>query len=206
MRTAPCLSRTLLALVFVSSAAPALAGELEQHDGFFAHASVGFGHTIMTSEPLRIEGDGSLVDLAAGASVTENLSVYGQISQTQIFGPHFRPNGPYRDGDRRVSAEISSYGVGATWYVLPENLYTGLVLSLVHASLSEHMDDRGDMDTEYRTDLGFGCALTLGKEWWIGEEWGLGAAAALQMSRIPDQDRVTWHNGTFGLLFSATWN
>ena len=177
----------LAVAVSLSLTSTAVAGELETHDGFFANASVGFGHTLMTSEPLRIEGDGSLMSLAAGYSVMESLSVYAQLSQTEIFAPSFRPNGRFDDDDHRISADISAVGVGATFYGVPENLYAGT-------------------DTNFRSDLGFGCALTFGREWWIGDEWALGAAATVQASRILDQDRIAWHNGTFGLLFSATWN
>ena len=196
----------LAVAVSLSLTSTAVAGELETHDGFFANASVGFGHTLMTSEPLRIEGDGSLMSLAAGYSVMESLSVYAQLSQTEIFAPSFRPNGRFDDDDHRISADISALGVGATFYGVPENLYAGLVLSLARASVRERMSDDGGSDTNFRSDLGFGCALTFGREWWIGDEWALGAAATVQASRILDQDRIAWHNGTFGLLFSATWN
>lgn len=197
----------VLAALAALSPGGAHAGRAEVHDGFFANASVGFGHTVMTSEPLHIEGDGVLITLAAGATVAENLQIFAHLSETQIFAPRFRPNGAFSDDDADVSADIGSYGVGATWYHGPTNIYVTGSASLVSASLSEQPDENDDsVETRFRTDLGFGAALTLGKEWWVDAEWGVGAAITGQVSRIADQDQVTWHNGTFGLLFSATWN
>jgi hypothetical protein len=208
MRTVSPRPALLLApaLALLAAAAPAAASESETHDGFFAHASVGYGHTVMTSTPLRIEGDGALINLQAGASLTENLSVFGNISQTQIFAPTFRPNGAFPDDDPDVSASIGAYGAGATWYHLETNLYLSVVAALVHASIEEQDRQEDTVDTRFRTNLGFGGAVTFGKEWWVDDEWGIGGAATAQVSRIADQDRVTWHNGTFGILFSATWN
>jgi hypothetical protein len=206
MRTALSRSITRLALVTLACPTLAAASEPETHDGFFGHASVGYGHTVMTSTPLRIEGDGALINLQVGASLTQNLSVFAHISQTQIFAPSFRPNGSFTDDDQDVSASIGAYGVGATWYHLETNLYLSVVAALVHATIEEQDRQDDSIDTRFGTDLGFGGLVTLGKEWWVDDEWGIGGAATAQFSRIADQDQVTWHNGTFGILFSATWN
>ena len=209
MRTARPRTRPLpaaLAALALSCPGVAAASRPETHDGFFAHASVGFGHTVMTSEPLRIEGDGALINLQAGASVSPSLSIFGHLSQTQIYAPAFRPNGSFPDDDQDVTASIGAYGGGVTWDHLDTNLYLSVVAALVHASIEEQDRQDDSIDTRFRTDLGFGGAVTFGKEWWVDDEWGIGGAATAQVSRIADQDQVTWHNGTFGILFSATWN
>lgn len=197
-RGAAFLGLCLLALPTAARAAR------ETHDGFFGRLQAGFGYTRMTSTPLTIQGEGTLLNVALGASLNEHLGVFGELSQTMIFAPSFHPNGDYADDDDGVSTRLSGLGAGATWYFLPTNLYVSGTVRMLMASV-QVMHDR-DADVRFRTDFGYGLNLSFGKEWWVDDEWGLGAAATAQLSRIPDQDDTTWHNGTFGLALSATFN
>lgn len=188
-------------------ATSASASQPETHDGFFANARFGITYGRLTSAPLLIQGEGTVFNAAFGYSLDQRLAVYAELGETALWAPSFHPNGAYADADFDVSARLSSAGAGTRWTFLEENLYVSLAFAAVWASVQEQRrDHEKGAHTPFRTDVGFGGTLTLGKEWWIAPEWGIGIAANAHFSRIQDQDDITWHNGTFGLQCTATWN
>lgn len=196
----------LIAFLTALPAAPtAFAGEPEIHDGFYGRFQVGLGYTRQTSEPLTIQGEGALLALAAGAMVTEQLGFYGEIFESNTSSPSFHPNGAFRDDDADLSSSVYGIGAGVVYYFLPSNLYTSLTVGVVRSGIYERMQRDEDRQT-FRTSYGIGSSLSFGKEWWLDTEFALGGAAVLQLSRIADQDDTTWHDGTFGLVMSATYN
>jgi hypothetical protein len=201
----PLVFTVATACVFLPDVAAA--GGVQTHDGFFANARFGVTYGRLTSAPLLIQGEGTAFNAAFGYSLDERLAVYAELGETALWAPSFHPNGKYADADFDVSARLSSLGAGTRWTFPQENIYLSLSFSAIWAAIQEQRHDHGDgAHTPFRTDLGFGGTLTLGREWWVADEWGIGVAANAHFSRIQDQDAVTWHNGTFGLQFTATWN
>jgi len=193
--------------IVASLATNASASQPETHDGPFANVRFGVTYGRLTSAPLLIQGEGTVLNAAFGYSLDERLAIYAELGETALWAPSFHPNGAYADADFDVSVRLSSAGAGTRWTFTEENLYVSLAFAAVWASLREQRRGHDDgAHSPFRTDVGYGGTLTLGKEWWVAAEWDLGVAANAHFSRIQDQDDVTWHNGTFGVQCTATWN
>ena len=182
-----------------------LAAEKETHDGFLGRIQFGLGYTRMTSEPLTIQGEGTVLTVALGGMLNEHVGLYGELVQSETMAPRFHPNGAFRDDDSDISAGIYGIGGGAVYYFKPYNLYASAAVDVVRAGIYRRRSD-DDYRIKYRSDYGVGGTVSIGREWWVDAEWGLGVAGIFQMSRIPDQDDTTWQNGSFGLALSATFN
>ncbi len=214
MRRSPSTRNPALAVALALTALPAAAqaqsdrAELDgrrTQPGIIGNAKVGFGYTRLTSKPLTIQGSGAQVALSLGGMLTPELGFYGLFTDCSADAPSFYPNGAYKDDDVDVSVSITGIGAGSIYYFEPSDLYASLGVEMVMAKVSEMSRQEMQRD-RFRSSPGVAGTLTFGRDWWVSSEWALGGAAQMQISYIPDQDNTTWFNGSFGLLFSATYN
>ncbi len=180
---------------------------VHKHDGFFLRFTPGIGHTNLTEEIdgtdiLELSGLSYSSRLQIGGAVSENLIIYGEIGGIIFLSPSMKFLGEEID-DPDVTVNITGFGAGVSYYIMPANVY--FALSLLASGVS--LENQG---TTAETEIGFGFNLLCGYEWWVGDDWGLGIAGFLHYSSMHDQefyDEIpTISNLGYGLIFSVTYN
>lgn len=182
------------------------------HDGFFFRFGLGFGaggsryRETLDSDRQRIEtvGVATLIDVAIGGSLTENLIAHGSFVFANVDATRREA-----DGKKKRSADIvtstSLFGAGLTYYFMPINLYVSGAFGLTKLG-----ETRG-RSTAVDSRAGYGATLSVGKEWWLGAtgEWGLGLAlrgtyASARAEVVGSLERM--YVADVGLLMSLTLN
>ncbi len=175
-----------------------------RHQGQFLRFDLGGGY--LRSSATHNGTDASLSGAAVsfgvslGASVMENLSVFGHASISSAPLPNASLAGS-SVGTSSSSLDFLSIGPGVNYYFMPSNFYlsaailmTGLVTTLEGNSGS--------------TKVGFGATFSVGKEWWVSDRWGLGIAGQFSFGSNKDKgpgSPPTWTTITPALAFSASF-
>lgn len=186
-------------------------GKPATRDGFFLQFNIGPAtQTWSLDDPapglsnMTVEGSGAQFDVAIGGNISENFSIFGQISSASAFGPTvtFEGGGLSASGttDQDVNASTVGYGVGVQYAFMPLNLYVAATFLSMQLQIEIDGDRRG-------SEIGSGGMLRVGKEWWVSDEWNLGVALHFIGGSIPDEDNSEdWSVSNAGLTFSATFN
>jgi hypothetical protein len=128
--------------------------------------------------------------------------IYGELGGIIFLSPEMKIAGQSA-GSPDVTLNISGFGAGMSYYIMPENIYFAISLLVSGATL-----ENGGIT--YESENGFGFNLMAGKEWWVGEQWGLGIAGFLHYSSMNDQEfygeTPSISNIGYGLIFSITYN
>jgi hypothetical protein len=97
---------------------------------------------------------------------------------------------------------MAGFGPGIAYYLDGNAYLSGTVLfSQLSISDSETGDDLGE------SDVGFGAALTGGKEWWITHDWGIGVSGQFALASMKEKNAdYRWTSMAISVLFSATYN
>jgi hypothetical protein len=171
-----------------------------EHDGFFLRLNIGPAMATVTRPDYRWSGLGLSMGVSIGGSVIENLALHADFNTTLLPNPTERSMG--RKHDFNADIVFESMGVGATYYIMPVNLFVSVSGGI---GVLAFEDDYGDSK-----DTGAGLALAgmVGKEWWVGTDWGLGIAGQVQYLRVRDYviDRERLNGLALSILFSATYN
>jgi len=193
--------------------ATAAAGGLpRRHDGLFLRASGGFGpvHTQIDDPTIALDFSGRAFDanVALGYMVAPNLAVHGTLFGWTTFNPdaEIALNGVITATEELEGhVQMAALGVGATYYMVPANLYVSGTLGM--GRLDFDGEDETGAPVEGNTDLGLAFDLTVGQEWWVGDQWGLGVAGGFIYHSLPDSEiDETWTGSAFTVRFTATMN
>jgi hypothetical protein len=169
------------------------------HDGFFLRLNLGPAFATVWRPDYQWNGLGLGLNISVGGSVIQNLAIHADFRGTLIGNPTQRSRGRKTDFDADIVFE--SMGVGATYYLMPANVYASLGAGV---GVLAFEDDSG---ASKDTSAGLTVSGTIGKEWWVGSDWGLGIAGQLLYIRVRDYvDEERMHGLSFSLLFSATYN
>ena len=177
-----------------------------KHDGFFLRLTTGIGGATSIEDTevaeLSFSGISSHATIGIGYAVVENL-----IINLDIFTSLARDSTVEFDediGQAATELTISNIGVGATYYIMPTNVYLAGSIALASGTL------RSDWRTT-ELDVGYGINVAVGKEWWTSDNWGIGVAGQLFHTVLPDENLITGEvfdrkTTSIGIVFSATFN
>ncbi|MDB4989238.1 MAG: hypothetical protein JWN04_4416 [Myxococcaceae bacterium] len=190
-----------------------------EHEGFFLRITAGGGAAGMTyherfdgvhTSHVKTRGLAGSADVAVGARVVGSLIVHGNLSVTAINARR-SIDGVQDDSYNSIRSKFWLVGVGATYYVMPTNLYLTLVLGTGGMLEQRDYGSAGKGPESIHTRPGFGSSLAIGKEWWVGGrgDWGIGAsitgslyAAGIDVAGV----KSTAVGNAISLAFSATLN
>jgi hypothetical protein len=178
----------------------------QKHDGFYLRLMIGPAYATSSvavgTSDLTFSGIATGIDVAAGYTVAENFSIYGQVTGTSSKDPVVKVGTVTDDADGTLG--VYGFGVGASYYVMPLNLYFhGGVLA---TQLTIETENMAGVTSKAESDTGFGFNLGIGKEWWLSDNWGLGAGAQFLFSKVEDEDNDTWTSFGVTVGVSATFN
>ena len=196
------------------------AGEFE-HEGFFLRLQLGVGAGGTSySERIDATGNRSTVktrgvtgafEFAIGGRVFQNLIIHGTLiaagNAANKLVDGVEDNTYYDIGTRTLLL-----GGGATYYVMPMNLFVTFSMGAAYFE-EDRIDDRSGQKVHlnFSSGAGVGGALTIGKEWWVGRrgEWAIGGAltGTFQSTPIEISGEDTWAKSHHvSLNFTATYN
>lgn len=196
--TKPCL----LLLVGLCLVSPRGQAADQTHDGLFLRLSAGgaygYASNDFMGDSFTIRGGGLAVNMAIGYSIVENLSLEVDFTFSPVlYNPSLEANGIPLDHDYVIS--WGGFGGGATFFIMPINLYLSASLGLGHMSLSAEGETVGE------TEEGFYLKVMCGKEWWVSANWGLGPALIYSFGIFPDAGH-NWYAHSISGVLSATYN
>jgi hypothetical protein len=200
-----------------TSGFPAHPPGYEEHDGFMLRLTLGFGGAsakqagsatspspFLPSGDLTYSGGMGSFGLDIGAAVTENLIIFGRLSDVVLFNPKVEignTTGTLKD----TSLAFALFGPGLSYYFMPINLYVGGAIGLGAASIHT-----SGSSSDWNSRTGVGLELDAGKEWWVGDDWGLGVLLRYSHYDVPpdkdDSNHAHLIENSFGVFFTATYN
>ncbi|MBE0572310.1 MAG: hypothetical protein IH618_12275 [Ignavibacteriaceae bacterium] len=176
-----------------------------EHDGFFLRMLYGFGYAELVEKDvlgsdMKFSGLAQNLRFQIGATVAENLMLYGEFGGVMQFDPEFEWMGQSGTAED-VTVSVFDFGGGITYYLMPSNFYFSLSLLASQAEFEFN-------GTKGESQYGVGINGMFGKEWWVDAQWALGAAIYGYYSTMKDKggDENEINNFSVGLLFSVTYN
>jgi len=204
------LTRSIAALV-VCLPAIAHAGpgnDPHQHDAgnFFMRLSAGFGFgssAFDDADDTTLSGLSGAASFAFGGTVGRNIALHADLFGVSLFEPTVSQNGDELGELKDSTAGLGALGIGATFYVMPANLYISGAIGVGVGSFEMRS---GGVSLKWETDPGLAVNLMLGKEWWVARRWGIGVALQGVFSSLETDANEGLKVFGVGVLFSATMN
>lgn len=201
----------VLAGLLLIEAVPAAAGAPQEHDQFFMRASAGLcaGNAKLESGGFKAElrDPGLDVNIAVGYSLMPNLAVHATLWGWGLNDPDTDVTGSFGGTTlpNHGIFEMTAFGVGATYFVMPLNAYVSSSIGLGAFT--------GTDDLDGQSERGLAVDVTAGKEWWVNDDWGAGAALSFGYASADDKDlgpstlpRGSLTGTSWALRFTATFN
>jgi hypothetical protein len=176
------------------------------HEGISVRisAGLGFGSTRrkLTRGSYKVSGLEGQLSFDLGASVIENLIVFGRVSG-------FAWNSLLSsDTDNAGGSYLGLIGAGARYYLMPFNAFASATIGLAATQI---IDDQGDSQNAHP---GFGTELELGRDFWAGSpEDRRAIGLSLRFGYVTagaagtrEKDPKAWNSYSISLLFSAAYN
>jgi len=190
-----------------------------EHEGFFLRLSLGGGAASVkyrerisgqTVSDVKTRGLAAVFDIAVGGRVVENFIVHGNLSLSSAASDRDIDGIKDRSYDE-LSTSMWLLGAGATYYLMPTNLYFTLVIGTGGFVETRDYGGLSTNEEQIESGPGFAGSLAIGKEWWVGGrgEWAIGASITAAVYAAPidiDTVRSTAVANCISLAFSATLN
>lgn len=177
-----------------------------EHDGIMLRLNAGGGAGSASEKrgTVNTHFDGAIgsFSLDVGTTAAENLMLQLRIAESSMRDPSLRRGNLDLVPDN-ASIAAGFFGPGATYYLMPANVYFTAALGVSWVRVRGPADERS-----HNTDTGLGLHVDIGKEWWIDPQWGIGAAVRLWYTRLSDNDageRIEYQFAGGALMFSATY-
>jgi hypothetical protein len=206
------LKRVPLVFVFVvsvamltMSASSAVCGARDHEEGFMLRLGVGGAVAAGTeidigTETLKMDGTGVNFEIAIGGIITPNFAIHGTLLGWGINEPDVELTGYPTPGSLPADLILSGAGAGATYFIMPVNIYLTGTFGFSQLTVSE-----GSLSVNSST--GFMFEFALGKEFFVSDRWGLGFAVGVNYHSIPEEGvDENWSGVSIPVRFSATLN
>jgi hypothetical protein len=186
---------------------------VHQHDGLLVRLTVGGGAGTATQKGPATVGTGTsktefsgfagTFSLDVGTTPWDNLVLLLRASDIALRDANIKLDGNELAGDRHSWIGAGLFGAGASYYLMPANVYFTGALGVSWVRVR----DPSDLEA-HTTGTGAGINIDIGKEWWIDTQWGIGIAGRMWYSRLSDKTagtHVEYELAGGTLLFSATY-
>lgn len=214
--SAPSTSASAVPSTAVATPAPAAdhaanppTGAAGERRGLLIRLQVGGGYRSVSAgvgnNALDVSGTGLGVSILVGGAVAPNLFLYGEYMQEMTSDPTIQL-GQKSVVASQASTRLSGFGPGIT-YLMPQGVHLGGTLLLARYTIESDGKEIG------ATDLGFGFAARIGKDFWLNDHGALGLVGQLSMASMPDKattsssvESPNFGATSFTLALSGTYN
>lgn len=157
--------------------------------GFYLRSELGVGYRSFSAASVdaRATGAGAGASLLLGATPVPNLILLGEFSYSSIINPTIHIEGQSVE-TKDASAGLFGVGPGFIYYFMPANVSLGASFLLTRMTVSQSGVKMGE------TELGYGGAARIGKEWWVGRRVGMGLNGQFTLASMKDKGEgaPTW--------------
>lgn len=164
-------------------------------------AGLGFGATRhkLSRGSYKVSGLAGVLSLDVGASVIDNLIVYGRVSG--FAWNSLRES----DSANAGGSYLGLLGAGARYYLMPYNAFASATLGI---AATQVLDDLGN---SRNATPGFGFELELGRDFWAGTPLdrravGLTLRFGYVTCGAAGKEKNAYNSYAISLLFSAAYN
>ena len=180
--------------------------DVRKHQGFSVRLSAGLGYGAtsrrLSRDTYKVRGLAGLLSLDIGASVIENLIVYGRVSgfawNSLLASDAANAGGSY----------LALIGAGARYYLMPYNIFGSATVGL---AATQVLDDLGNAQNAHP---GIGFELEVGHDFWAGTPLDQRAVGlSLRFGYVTagaagtrQKDPKAWNSFAISLLFCAAYN
>ena len=166
-------------------------------------------YSVYTSAPenseyykTEISGIAGNFRLNIGRAITDSSVIYGSYSFLSAKDPDISSDGETLDLDE-ASYTISGLGIGTNYYIMPQNVYLGMVVDFPIHSIEIRAGGDSESDD---SDVGVTFNGIAGIEGWASDEWGLGINAMIGFGSFKGESGRSFSSTTFGVNLTATYN
>ena len=201
---------SLLLLGTFISLPVSLLAEGSHNGGLFVRSLLVAGQTDLSSES---EGDVRSSSEYSGLPAFEAVFSVGRIVIPNLAihgGLDFAIAGSLKDKDdsesKRSAANFTHINVGATYYIMPANVYLGLDLrSLLFGLDAKYSVGRIGSSSAYKEKAdGIGYRFVVGKEWFMSDNYGLGLALSYSHSSSTIENKNVMVGSRGGTTVTST--
>ena len=169
-----------------------------QLGGGYRSASSGLG-----SNALQVSGAGFGGSILLGGAVSPNLFLYGEFLEELISGPTIEI-GQKKVVANRASTHLYGFGPGIA-YLMPRGIHFGGTLLIARMTVENDDQEVG------ATEIGYGLAARVGKDFWLTDHHALGIVGQFSFASMADKSTTTDKPPTFTatsftLALSGTYN
>jgi len=161
-----------------------------RHDGFFLRLTLGMGYMWGRGTPnAELAGYAGALGFSFGSMVSENFGLHFDLSGSNAFRSGLSIDGS-EDTTYNAVFQTSGFGLGATYYFMPVNVYASLGVGggWLYTTAYTLTDDSYLLSGHETSSFGPMVTLSLGKEWWLTPAWGMGVAAMYQFLSVNGED------------------
>jgi len=156
----------------VAQARPGNPNAGRRHDPghFFMRLSGGIGFGSLGTDDAAettISGIGGMGSFAFGATIAPNIALGVDVFGLSMFEPSVESDGQELGNAENTRANLGAIGIGATFYVMPANLYFAGSVGAGVASL-EFRDSGFSIRSDSK--VGLAANLMIGKEWRVARK------------------------------------
>jgi hypothetical protein len=170
-----------------TTASSAASAGREERRGFLMRLQLGGGYRSASaglgSNALEVSGSGFGGSILVGGAVSPNLFLYGEFMQESASDPTIQI------GQKKVIANQTStslYGFGpGIAYLLPRGVHVGGTLLLARMTIEMDGKELGS------TDIGYGFAARVGKDFWLSDHAALGFVGQFAFASMADKSTTS---------------
>lgn len=157
--------------------------------GFYLRSELGLGYRSFSAASVdaRATGAGAGASLLLGGTPVPNLVLLGEFAYSSIINPTIHLGGQSVE-TKDATAGLFGAGPGFIYYFMPANVSLGASFLLTRMTISQNGVKMGE------TELGYGGAARVGKEWWVGRRVGMGLNGQFTLASMKDKGEgaPTW--------------
>ena len=205
------MAAAIVAAQGVAFGAEAKDTTINRHEGFFLRLDAEPGYLSTSVSGATLTGTGVGMGIGIGGAVAENFILFLHVYSLGTSNPTV-PSGSTSPGTGVSEVFTVGYGLGLSYYFMPENIYVSATLAITHFSVAGSQADSNGTNPNIEIGnsyAGPGGRIAIGKEWWVSDHWGLGVAGQLSFAFNKDNgaaDAPTWTTFAPSVAFSATFN
>jgi len=179
--------------------APATAQETRS--GWWVKMDAGPGSSTLTSDAdAEMGGTATIVSLAVGKFLGDNLVGYLEAFGSPVSGPEVRQAGSSVVAGSEYEVNLSGLTAGAGYYAVPDLLFIGGGVGIGTISIDE------DQTTIASTETGLTATFQASLGFKVGDRWQVGAGAHVFFGSANDQGgSPRWTGVSYGLGFSVAY-
>jgi hypothetical protein len=183
--------------------------QTSSHDAFYFRFLYGPAYErvlIDAPDDIEIKGCSLIMSFQFGYTLLPDFVITGNYG-VNVGPSHFTTDDPGIRDLKKYEYDSFTYGIGFTYFIMPENYSFSTIISRYYGSLEKSDTSENSI---FRTK-GVSMMFVFAKEWMLSQNWGLGISLIYSYSHALTERKYFGHrygvsDFSYGIAFSATYN